>query len=66
MENLVEERKKLFQILRDLNLEVNHIKKQINENEEEIKKSCEHDLVIDRTYQAEHTEWICKKCGFNI
>lgn len=66
MEDLLNERKQLFTVLRYLYNEVNKIKEQININEEEIKNTCNHDPVIDTGFQAEHTQWVCKKCGFNI
>ena len=66
MDYLFEERKRLWSLLNCLNKETLKAKEKLRNLEEEIKSMCNHNLVVDTSYQEEHTQYICTKCGFNI
>jgi Pyruvate/2-oxoacid:ferredoxin oxidoreductase delta subunit len=49
-----------------LRLQIKKLEETIKCKETRLLNYCEHEKVIDRSYQDEHTQYYCKICGINL
>lgn len=55
-----------YEQIKILKLQIKTINDSIKCKQNKLYNNCEHEKEIDRTYQDEHTQYICKKCGIHL
>jgi chromosome segregation ATPase len=65
IQNIRNEMEKTHETIRRLSLELEHYESLLFEMENELRKSCDHNWVIDhQVFDIHSRSYICSKCGF--